>query len=433
MLGMPTEGETPLGRIAGRGAEFAAGALPFGGSGKLLSLLAGAGLGGQATRELGGPEALATGIEVVPAVASLASLAKGVIPKKAPVTKPSGLPQRQFEALKKPTKVFPETTRKAMEGIESDFRGITSDLLKKTNKSYEAILEDPEFKSKVGDLFGKVQTSASEFTERVMPRTLIKNLTSDLEKIGKKGLTVSDAERMQRRLTRRYLKDSTRDVTATELLEQYRKNNEQLSKLFPYGDKALENIGRREALEGYNRAIASTIEDNFKGSEFADLFKFTNKRWSEIKKIETVDKYLNALFSNDKIKFKQAEKVLTDPKAAERMKNAIGKESFEDFKQVNRDLLSQKNALKLLEAKGVKLDDLPKTVIAHTLSPRFATAKLGKDLLLKIYRTSLSKPEYTRQWRNALKDFKKGKVKEAIASLTSLSKSIDSDLPTNSK
>jgi len=314
MLGAPKEAETEAGRIAGRGAEFVGGALPFGASGNLLKMLAAAGLGGQLSREMGAPEAVSTGIEVAPAVGSLASLAKGLIPKKTPVTKPSGLPQRQFESLKKPTKVFPETTRKAMEGIESDFRGITSDLLKKTNKSYEAILEDPEFKSKIGDLFGKVEKSASEFTERVMPRSLIKNLTSDLEKIGKKGLTVSDAERVQKRMTRRFLKDSTRDVTAKELLEQYRKNNEQLSKLFPYGDKALENIGRREALEGYNKAIASTIEDNFKGSEFADLFKFTNKRWSEIKKIETVDKYLNALFSNDQIKFKQAEKVLTDPK-----------------------------------------------------------------------------------------------------------------------
>lgn len=432
MSGAPVEGVTPQGRIAGRGAEFVGGALPFGGSGKLLAALGAAGLGGQGVREAGGPEALATGIEVAPAVASLASLAKGVIPKKTPVTKPSGLATRKFEDVKRPTKIFPETHRKTIQSIDQDFRNLSDQILRKSNKTYTALQEDPEFKSKIGDLFRKVESSANEFTEPVMPMSLVKNLTNDLEKIGKKGLTMSDAEKVQRRLTRRFIKDSTKNVTAKQLLDQYRKNNEELSKLFPYGDKAFENLGRREALEGYNRAIASTIQDNFRGSEFADLFKFTNQRWSEIKKAETVGKYVDALLKGDKIAFRQAEKLLTDPKKAERLKNALGKEAFEDFRQLNKDLLSQENALKLLKSKGVKLDDLPTAAAAYILKPAFAKTKFGLDFVSKIYRTTLSQPKKVRIWRNALKDLKKGKVQDSISSLSSLA-ATDDDLPTNAK
>lgn len=434
MVGAPTEGETPAGRIAGRGAEFVGGALPFGGgSAKILAGLGAAGLGGQGIREAGGPEALATGVELIPAVTSLAQLGKGLLPKKTPVTKPSGLPERKFESLKKQTKVFPETHKKTIEAIDQDFRSLTDQLLKKSNKTYSALQEDPEFKSKISDLFRKVESSAAEYTEPTFSRTMVKTLNKELEDTGRKGMTISDAEKVKSKYLRRYLKDSTKKSTATQRLDQYRKNNEELSKLFPYGDKALENIGRREALEAYQRAIASGIEENFPNSEFSDLFKFTNRRWSEIKKIETVDKYVDALLRGDKINFRQAEKMLTDPKKGERLKNALGKDAYEDFRQLNKDLLSQENALKLLKSKGVQLDDLPKAAAAYILKPAFAKTKYGLDFISKIYRTTLANPKKVRQWRTAMQDLSKGKVKNAIATLNSLAESTDDDLPTNAK
>src|SRR4029077_15422683 len=60
------EGKTPAGRIAGRGAEFIGEGLAIPGGGlKALSTLGGAGAAGQSARELGAPEGLATGVEVV--------------------------------------------------------------------------------------------------------------------------------------------------------------------------------------------------------------------------------------------------------------------------------------------------------------------------------------------------------------------------------
>src|SRR6185312_1200202 len=63
------EGETPAGRIAGRGAEFIGGALSMPGSGlKSLATAAGSGIAGQSLREIGAPEALATGTEIASSI-----------------------------------------------------------------------------------------------------------------------------------------------------------------------------------------------------------------------------------------------------------------------------------------------------------------------------------------------------------------------------
>lgn len=59
------EGRTPAGRIAGRGSEFLGEGLAIPGGGvKGLASLGVSGLAGQGIREAGGPEALATGIEI---------------------------------------------------------------------------------------------------------------------------------------------------------------------------------------------------------------------------------------------------------------------------------------------------------------------------------------------------------------------------------
>lgn len=59
------EGKTPAGRIAGQGASFVGEGLAYPGGGlKTLATLGGAGIAGQSIREAGGPEALASGVEI---------------------------------------------------------------------------------------------------------------------------------------------------------------------------------------------------------------------------------------------------------------------------------------------------------------------------------------------------------------------------------
>jgi hypothetical protein len=73
--------------------------------------------------------------------------------------KPSGLPERGFESLTKPTKVSPHRAEAVKEAVEKDFRGLAEDVLKK-NETYSAMKNDVLFKEKVGDLFQEVEKLA---------------------------------------------------------------------------------------------------------------------------------------------------------------------------------------------------------------------------------------------------------------------------------
>lgn len=377
---------------------------------------------------IGGAGGLAEGIakelgatEEQQALAGVGGMgAKGLLkfrPKlvKVPKVKPSGMPVRKFEKLKKPTRVFRSTAEKAIRETEGDFRKLTSDLQNKTNRSYRAMTEDPTFKAQVSDIFEQVEKGAAKLKDPVSTQNLANQLHGEMRKTRQRGISQSDTEiTKQSQLTKFFIDTKGRKFTATQLLDQFRKNNEQLSKLYPYGEKALENIGKREALEAYNRAIANTIQEQFPKTEFADLFKFTNNRWSEIKKIETVDKYIDAVFKGDKINFRLAEKVLTDPKQAGRLKNAIGKQSFAEFKQIHKDLLSREQALKMLNAKGFSVDDIPKKALYFLIKPKTTAVFIGKDLVERVWRTALTNPQQMRKWRMGASLFKRGHVKEAL-------------------
>ncbi len=415
------EPQTSVERVLSRAAGSAGEGLPFG----LPGIVGGVGgLSAGVAEEAGVGE---KGQGLAEFLGTLGGAgARGLLKStKVPVTKPSGLPVRKFESLKKPKAVFKGTAQKALQETEKDFRKLTSDIQTKTNKSYKAMTEDPTFKSKVSDIFETVNKEAAQHLTPVPTTGLAQRLFMDVLETRKRGITRSPTEITKRSELTKFIRDTKgKEFTATKLLEQYRKNNEQLSKLYPYGENALENIGKREALESYNRAIASTIEEQFPKTDFADLFKFTNNRWSEIKKIETVDKYLNALFSKDKINFRQAEKALTDTKYSGRLKNALGKQGFAEFKQLNKDLLTQEKGLKLLKAKGYDMSDIPNLTVGYLFKPKITSALIGKDFALKVWRKTLADPKKIRQWRKGLSLFNRGHIKESLATFKTLEKKL---------
>ncbi len=124
----------------------------------------------------------------------------GVAAKLAPaatiskVTKPSGLPIRGYESLKKPTKVSENRFNKINEKIENDFRTITNDILEETpiEKTYKNLKEDASFKSTIADKFRDVEKLAAdipgEFTTAEIKNELMNSTTGRTEK----GLTPSE-------------------------------------------------------------------------------------------------------------------------------------------------------------------------------------------------------------------------------------------------
>lgn len=118
------EGKTPLGRIAGRGAEFVGEGLATGGGTKALVGLGLSGLSGQGVRELGGPEGLATGIEIggtfVPSIASKALIPTGKVAKDiVEAGKKVGLTEAQITPLMQGEKKVATLSKVARKGTKT--------------------------------------------------------------------------------------------------------------------------------------------------------------------------------------------------------------------------------------------------------------------------------------------------------------------------
>ena len=142
------EGQTPAGRIAGRGAEFVGGgaALPIGMGGKAAATLAGAGAAGQTLREAGAPEALATGTEIAGTV--LPSAISGKVLPRAKEAKALaeggralGLAERELSPLLKSQKEITTLSKVARKGGKT--KEIFESIKSKLGDSYDTLKKSP--------------------------------------------------------------------------------------------------------------------------------------------------------------------------------------------------------------------------------------------------------------------------------------------------
>lgn len=147
------EGKTPIGRIAGKGAEsFGEGiSLPGGGVKSLIGLGLG-GAGGQAVRETGGPEALATGIDIAGAIGP------SVITKKlAPLTKTGkdivnagkkiGLAEKEIAPLLSGEKKVATLAPLSRKGTRT--KKVFGEIKEKLSDSYNTVKSSKEAKIKL--------------------------------------------------------------------------------------------------------------------------------------------------------------------------------------------------------------------------------------------------------------------------------------------
>lgn len=196
------EGETPEGRIVGRGAEFLGGAasLPIGLTGKAATSLAGAGLAGQTLREAGAPEALATGTEIVGSLAP--SLIKG---KVAPSGKEKtlaegarkiGLSEKEITPLIQPEKKVATLSKIAKKGEKT--KELFSSIKDKLGDSYESLKSAPIAQKNIpskqtSNLIRKFVDIETDLTKTLQPspdkEAAIKFINGATEKLIRDGAT----------------------------------------------------------------------------------------------------------------------------------------------------------------------------------------------------------------------------------------------------
>lgn len=348
------------------------------------------------------------------------------VPQFIKAVKPSGLTTRRFEGLKKPTTVSSGRQTAINEALEGDFKKIADQILEK-NRTYSAMKKDNLFKEKVGNLFEKVESLAENIEGTIHTEDLRSAIKKRFNSRESKGISPDEFERSLRREVRKTLKDIPfEELSAPQLVEQFRKNNKSLRELFEPGKSSAFNRAKRESLLEYNRAIEDVIAKKYPDSEFKDLFEFTNKRWQEISDIEQIDNFVKNLF-DEKVDYSKAKQLFRkDKEHVQRpFKRILGDEGYEDFKKITEDLLStEKSMAYIKKAKDAGFENLAKTASLYLISKKAGTAVTLTKSAKFLYQMLLDKPQTLVTWRNAFESLKHGKYKEAEKYFASLNKEI---------
>jgi hypothetical protein len=390
----------------------------------------------EALQAAGVPEGIS---EVAAFPAGMVAGAKSPAVSLGKATKPSGLPVRKFESVKSMEKVPESKISKINENLEKDFKGI-ADKIFEESPIYDvqsAMKEGPLYKQNVVESFEQVQNLANQLPETISSKDITKRLESSISPKRSKGFMDSEADSAYKKVVEDLIKKSPEEseaLSAGQLVEQYRKNNAELSKLFEPGQSKAYNAGKAEAYLDYNKAIAETIEDLYPNSEFSTLFKDSNKKWAQIKDAEAIDSYLDKVFEGGKVNFKEARKAIEGKSLAHSMERSLGKKGYQDFKTLVNDLMSVENPLKNLKgvpAKGI--EEYARSITPFLLSKNFGRLKFAADAVLNarrnVWEFMLDKPKFKIEWKNGVKALKSGDPIKAKRIFDDLSEEIKSESP----
>jgi len=362
-------------------------------------------------KRAGVPEFLAE-----PASLGVSSIAGSKAPKidVTKAKKPSGLTTRQFEKLEKPVEVSEKKIKQIDQKLESDFRDIASDIIEKSpiNETHSELKNDVGFKLAAEEAFEKVDKLAESINEKVDLKDLKKDLANRASKENKSGITELEFDKEYNKNIKQFIKDTKgKDASMSEVIRQYRKNNEAYGKSWESGKSTDYNVAKRESLLDYNRTIADMIEKKFPDTEFSNLFKSSNEKWKKIMDAEAVDAYVNDIFDG-KINYKKSGEFF-NKKQKQIFKRALGDEGYKNFEQLNKDFMSTEKAYKMMKvAKEKGYVDLAKTGISYLIHPKLAATKVGigmaKGAYQSLWQSLLDKPQMAVIWDKGIKAFQKG-------------------------
>lgn len=428
-LGIETEPQNVAERFAKEAGEGVGSALAFLNPALAPAFAAGA-VTGQALREFGAPEWMA---RIADIGVSLKGGLRGKGVRKPAPSKPSGLKTRTFEKITKAKTVFPKTLEKINTAVEGDFRKISSSLLGK-NKTVTNLKNVPGFKDQVGKTFEKVEELAEGLPKNVLTTPIKQALRKQIEKKTVRGFSDSEVEKTYRKFMKEHHKNITNDtfISPKQLIEQYRKNNKELGKLYEPGKSRGFNEAKTHALIDYNKEIAATIERKYPKQAFSKLFKESNKQWAEIESFEKVTSTLDKFFDG-KLNFNEVRKAISSNRFQKSLLTLNGEEGQKAFNTLNKDLLSTEKAHSLL--KKAKEKGVAESILKHgklfLISPWLSKAKLlgtfAGRRVKNIWQRGLSSPAYMTDWKKGINLMKKGEYRDAGIIFNRLYKEVEEE------
>lgn len=371
----------------------------------------------EAAKELGIPEPIAD-------IGSFALLKQ--LPPGSPAleigtaTKPSGLTTRQFEKIKEPKSISEGKFQQINQKLEKDFKGISDKIIAESpiGETATNLKNDPTYKQASRELLDEAQVIANSIS-KPMSSTIIKNEIDNLAGKKVKGFALNEYDKSYLKYMQEAKKDILpENITAGELVEQYRKNNRSLSEYFEPGASKAINRAKSDALLDQNRAIAGAMEKVYPESELVPVFKDGNARWTKIMDAEAVDEFLGEVFTGEKINFKKLHDFFDKEGYGRIFKRALGEEGVKDFEQLLKDTLTTETPYKMLKVAQKKgYDSLFRTGLAYVLHPKIGIAKAGFDATKYAYKflinSMLDKPQIAFTFRRGINNLKKGDFKAA--------------------
>lgn len=353
-------------------------------------------------------------------------------------TKPSGLPTRGFESLEKPREVSIRKMAKINRKVESDFRGIVNNIIAESpvGETAENLANNPVFKEDTRALMAEAQTIADTIPEPVNTDTIQEQIINQIIKRPTKGYMLNEYERSYyKNLDTIYDEIPKGEVTTGQLVEQFRKNNSELSELFEPGQSKATNRGKRDALLEHNRAIAAAMEKNYPDSELVRVFKEGNDRWSKIMDVEAIDSFIDSLFEG-KINFKEIDTFFDKEGFSRPFKRSLGEDGYKEFTQLLKDLSSSKKPYQMLKvAKEKGFGDLASTASLYMFSQKLGALKTAKNIGMAAWKmmmnAMLDKPRLAFKFKKAIDELSDGKFPEAARDFSILEKEIEVLPPEN--
>ncbi len=349
--------------------------------------------------------------------------------------KPSGMPERRFENVTKPTEVSEKKISQINEKLEKDFRSISEDIIKDSpiGETAKNLSENPLYIRETENLLNEAQQVADTIKTPITSESL-QNEMSKLAKKNIEGFALSEYDKNYIK----YMTDAATDilvenVTASELVQQYRKNNKALGEYFEPGSSKALNRAKRDALLDTNRSIANVMERSFPESTLSEIFKEGNKRWSQIKDFEFVDDFINEIFKGERINFSKVNDAFRLSGFDRKLNRALGEQGAKDFIQALTDLNSTKKPYSLLKvAKDKGYGGLFSNMVAYMVHPKLGLAKSGIGVARyaynQLFESMLDKPQIAPRFVKATKDLKKGNYKAAQEEMEIVQEEIQSEL-----
>lgn len=403
-------------RVAGGGAGFSkGGAVPKAVGGGTSAVAYGA-------LEAGGvPEPISELVALGVGPVGASGVGELKLPKIETKKAPSGLTKLGFENIKEKTEISPKKLEKINTKVEKEFKDLSEKIFETSpiKDIREALKEGPAFKESASEAFLEVEAIADQLPNKIPTKNVKKQLVDNVIKEKGTGFLPSEKEATHKRFIKQFLEDTPEgEITAADLVTQYRKNNAALKEVYEPGQSFAHNQAKRQALTDYNRAIADVIESEFPNSEFSKLFKESNAQWAKIMDAEAINTFTDQLFDG-KIQFKKGSEFFDKAGMTKSFERALGKEGFKDYKQLMNDLMSKEKTMGLLKAAQDKgfFQKATETGLAFWFNPWVGKGKVALDVGKGIWKSAtqmmLDKPQLIVKWDKGIQALKKGDFAKA--------------------